>query len=242
MSEDCDRFFLAVVCLEDSRPLRPRVVCSTLNRRFRHHLKLCHRFCAKTDGSSYAVISCITTTDDKDMFAFCQFIWNFFEVAVEKCLCDHSEEVYCEIDPFCLSSRHFDVTRVGRSAGKHDSVILFQQVFCLDVLAYVCIEDKFYPLFFHETDPSVYYRFLQFHVRNTVAEKSARAVASFIDCNTVASSIELLCCCKSGWTASDHGDGLAGADIRFLRLDPAFFVSGLNDRSFVFLCGNRLSV
>ena len=189
MSEDCDRFFLAIVCLKDSRPLRPRVVCCTLNRRLRHHLKLGHGFCSQTDRSSYAVISCVTTTDDEDMFSFCQFIWNLFEVAVEECLCDHSEEVYCEIDPLCFSSRHFDVTRVGSSTGKHNSVILFQEIFCFDVLAYVCIEDKFYSLFFHEADPSVYHRFLQFHVRDTIAEKSARTITSFINGNAVSTSV-----------------------------------------------------
>ena len=37
-----DRFFLTIICFEDTRPLRPWIVCRTLCRRLRHHFQLCH--------------------------------------------------------------------------------------------------------------------------------------------------------------------------------------------------------
>ena len=133
--------------------------------------------------------TCITTTDDQNIFTFCKFIWNFGKVRIQQRFCYLSQEIYCEIDSFCIPSRNFDVSWIGCSAGKDDAVELFQKFFCFDLLSYVYICNEFNSLFFHKMNSSVNNSFVQLHVRDTVAEKSAYTVFSFKYSYTVASSV-----------------------------------------------------
>ena len=50
VSEASDALFLAIVRLEDARPLRPRVACGAFLRQCRHHLQLCHARTAQPDA------------------------------------------------------------------------------------------------------------------------------------------------------------------------------------------------
>ena len=69
-SEHGDGFLLAIVGLADSRPFRPRVVRLSVIRQFWHHLQLEHALAAKTDGCTYTVVSCVSASDDHDIFIF----------------------------------------------------------------------------------------------------------------------------------------------------------------------------
>ena len=139
MSEYGNGFFLTIICFEDTRPLRPWIVCRTLCRRLRHHLKLCHRFCSETYTCTYTVVTGITTTDDQHMFIFCQFIRNFLEIRIQQSLCYLSEEIYGEINSFCFSSRGFNISWIGCSTCKDDTVIFLKKFFCCNVFSYICI-------------------------------------------------------------------------------------------------------
>ena len=138
--------------------------------------------------------------------------------------------------------RNFNVSWIGCSAGKDDAVELFQKFFCFDVLSYVYICNEFHSLFFHKMDSSVNNSFVQLHVRDTVAEKSAYTVFSFKYSYTVTSSVQLLGCCQSGGTASDDCDGFTCTHFRDLRSYPSVLVGCLDDRTFIFFCGDRFSV
>ena len=67
MPEDADGLLLAVIDLQDLRPLRPRIRRGTLDRRLRHHLDLGHRLRALANRGTAAVVSSITATDDDDV-------------------------------------------------------------------------------------------------------------------------------------------------------------------------------
>ena len=67
MPENADGLLLAVIDLQDLRPLRPRIRGCTLDRWLRHHLDLGHRLRALADRGTAAVVSGVTTTDDDDV-------------------------------------------------------------------------------------------------------------------------------------------------------------------------------
>ncbi len=77
MSEYCDSFFLAIVCFAGL------LATAAMDWMARFPLAALasslagHGFGTQTDRSSDTVISCITTTDDQNIFSFCKFIWNF---------------------------------------------------------------------------------------------------------------------------------------------------------------------
>ena len=127
MSEHSDRFLLAVVCLADSRPLRPRVCLCSLIRSFRHHLQLKHRLCPMPDRSSDTVVPRISAADDDHIFSFRRNVCSVFKLHIVRpeCFRRRLQEIYCKIDSLCIPPRSFDITGMRRSAGKDDAVILF---------------------------------------------------------------------------------------------------------------------
>ena len=189
MSKYCNSLFLAVIGFQNLRPLRPRVGRCSCYRRLWHHLKLCYGFCTKTDGSSHTVISGITTADYQHMFASCLFIGSFGEIAVQKSFGDFFQEVYCKINSPCISSRHFNITGIGSSAAKDYTVKFLQKLLCCNIHSNICICYKFHTLSFHQLQPSVDHRFLQFHIWNAVTKKSADPVTSFEYSYIVTSSV-----------------------------------------------------
>ena len=80
MSPESNCFLLTIVCLADSRPLRPWIHSASLIRKFRHHFQLKNGFCTMTDRRSNTVISRIATTDDNYIFALCRNIFAFFQL------------------------------------------------------------------------------------------------------------------------------------------------------------------
>ena len=242
MAKHCNCLFLAIVRFEDSRPLRPRIIRCTFYRRLRHHFKLCNRFCSKADTCSNTVITGIATTDHKYMFIFCKFIWRFFKIGIQKCLGNFSKKIYSKVNTFCFSSPNFDVSRIRCSTCKDHAVIFLKKFFCSDIFSDIGIQNKLHTFFFHQMNSSVYDRFFQFHIRNTVTEKSARSVTSFINCNTVSSSVQLLCRCQTGWTTSDYCDRLSCTNAWNLWFYPSFLPRSFNDCSFIFFCRYRLTV
>ena len=242
MTENSNGFFLAIVCFQDSWPLWPRIVCGTFYRRFWHHLQLCNRFCSQTDAGTYTVISGITTANDQNILILCQFIWHFFKIRIQQSLCNLRKEIYCKINTFCFSSGNLDISRIRSTTGKDHSVIFLKKFFCCNVLSHICVQYKLHTFFFHQPDPSVYHPFFQFHVGDTITEKSTCPVTSFINSYVMASPVQLLRCCQSGRTTSDYCYRFACTDCRFLWLYPTFFVCSLYDGFFIFFGGYRFSV
>ena len=68
MSVYCYSLLLAVICLADLWPLRPWIVRCPAVWRLWHHLKLDYVYSALTNRCSNAVISCVTTADNKNIF------------------------------------------------------------------------------------------------------------------------------------------------------------------------------
>ena len=242
MAEYCNSLFLAVIGFQDLRPFRPWIGRSSCCRRLRHHLKLCYRFRTQTDGCSHTVITGIATADDQNIFALCKLIWEFCKICIQKTFCYLLQEIHCKVNSLGISSRNLDISRMRSSAAEKDTVIILQKLFCSDVNTNIDIGNKFHALLFHQLQSAVNNLFLQFHVRNAVAEKSSDTVVSLKYSYAVATAVQLLCCCQSGRSASDNCDRLSCTDRRNLRFYPSFCIGSLDDRFLILLCADRFSV
>ena len=69
----------------------------------------------------------------------------------------------------------------------------------------------------------------ELEVGNAVAQQAADAVVLFVDGDGVAGATELLRGGKTGGTAADDGDALAGVVLGRLGMDPAFVPCALDD-------------
>ena len=131
---------------------------------------------------------------------------------------------------------------MGSSAAEKDTVVIFQKLLCCNVHPNIDIGDKFHAFLFHQFQSAVDDFFLKFHIRDTVTEKSSDTVVSLKYGYAVSATVQLLCCCQSGRSASDDCDRLSCADRRDLRFYPSFCIGCLNDRFLILLCADRISV
>ena len=126
------------------------------------------------------------------MFIFYKFIWRFFKIGIQKCLGNFSKKIYSKVNTFCFSSRNFDVSRIRCSTCKDHAVIFLKKFFCSDIFSDIGIQNKLHTFFFHQMNSSVYDRFFQFHIRNTVHKQTAYTVGTLEYSNRVTSLIELV--------------------------------------------------
>ena len=176
------------------------------------------------------------------MFAFCKLIWEFCKIGIQKAFCYLFQEIHCKVDSFCISSWNLDISRMGSSAAEKDTVIIFQKLLRGNVHTNVDVGDKLHAFLFHQFQSAVDDFFLQFHIRDTIAEKSSNTVVSFKYGYAVTTAVQLLCCCQSGRAASDDCDCLSCADRRDLWFYPAFCIGSLDNGFLIFLCADRISV
>ena len=240
MSEYRNRFFLAVIGLADSRPLRPRIGCCSLIRKLWHHLKLRYGFCALTDCCSDTVVSGITATDDDNMFALC--INPALFLAGKDMLGGARQKIYRKIDSLCFSTLCLDITRIGCATGEDHTVVFLHQICCLNVFSDICVDNKLHALFFHNLLLAVNNPLLQLHVRNTVHQKASDMIISLIYRNGMTAAVKLIGCCQSGRTGTDDCNLFAGSSLWRLRPHQVVGITVLDDRILICLAGNRCIV
>ena len=125
MSEDADGLLLAVIDLQDLRPLRPRIRRGTLHRRLRHHLDLGHRLRALADRGTAAVVSSITATDDDDVLALRVDDAEGMLALLVEGLRLARQVVDGVVDAVrLLDERHVQPARLLRATGEDDRVIV----------------------------------------------------------------------------------------------------------------------
>ena len=131
---------------------------------------------------------------------------------------------------------------MGGPAAKNHAVVFFFQFLAGNIFSNVCIADKFDAGSLHDFDPSVDDALVQLHIRNAVAQQTADSVMTFIDRYAVSAFIQVPGCRQSGRTAADDRDLLSGAYLWFFAFYQTIRVSIFNDRTFIFLRGNRFCV
>ena len=237
MSKDGNRLLLTVICLADSRPLRPRIGCCTLIRKLWHHLKLCDRLGSLTNRRSHTIISGISTANNNDILTF--GIYPALFLAGEYMLCRTCQEIHSEVDSIGFSSLCLDITWIGSTACKDHTVIFLQQICCLHIFSHISIDNKLYTFFFHDLLLPVNHPFFQLHIRDTIHQKTTDMIISLIYRNGMTTTVQLVCCCQSGRAGADHGNLFAGACLWRLRSHQIIGIAILDNGVFVCLAGDR---
>ena len=135
-----------------------------------------------------------------------------------------------------------DISWMGGPAAKNHAVVFFFQLLAGNIFSNVCIADKLDAGSLHDFDPSVDDALVQLHIRNAVAQQTADSVMTFIDRYAVSAFVQVPGCRQSGRTAADDRDLLSGAYLWFFAFYQTIRVSIFNDRTFIFLRGNRFCV
>lgn len=112
---------------------------------------------------------------------------------------------------------------------------------CRKYLSNICVADKLDAGSLHDFDSSVDDALVQLHIRNAVAQQTADSVMTFIDRYAVSAFVQVPGCRQSGRTAADDRDLLSGAYLWFFAFYQTIRVSIFNDRTFIFLRGNRFA-
>ena len=131
---------------------------------------------------------------------------------------------------------------MGGPAAKNHAVVFFFQLLAGNIFSNVCIADKLDAGSLHDFDSSVDDALVQLHIRNAIAQQTADSVMTFIDRYAVSAFVQVPGCRQSGRTAADDGDLLSGAYLWFFAFYQTIRVSIFNDRTFIFLRGNRFCV
>ena len=91
------------------------------------------------------------------------------------------QEIYCKINSLCISSRHFNITGIGSTTGtgSHGHIVFNSSSAVISTPTFAFLLQISHPLLPSASDPAVDHRFLQLHIRNAVAKKSADPVIFF---------------------------------------------------------------
>ena len=241
-AEDGDGFFLAVVGLADSRPLRPRVVRLSLIRQFRHHLQLEHALAAQADRGSDAVVSGVAAPDDHDVFILGVDIFLVGKVGVQQAFGGGGQIVHRKVNTLALSARHLDVPRVGGAAAKNDGIVFFFQLLRLDIHTHIDIGLENDALFFHDIHFSLNVDFLQLHIRDSVHQQTARTVGTLVNRHGMSAHVQIMGHRQARRAGAHHGNLLAGTHCRRFRSGKSPLIGPLDDAQLFFLDIDRITV
>ena len=262
MTESVNSLFVAIIGLQNLRPLRPGIGFCPFCRGLRHHFQSRHRLTAVPDHRADAVIAGITSADHYHILTFCtDEILTLqkrlhvsgirilpasgfrIESLIQKASGCGGQEVHCVINAL-----DFVRIRTGKgacllgAAGKNHSIIGIQKLLCGDILADIHPGFKFHALCFHQLLAAVNDALIELHVGNPIHEKPADPVLPLVNCHKMSSVIKLIRCRKSGRAAADDSNPLAASDRRDSRLDKSVCICSLNHKKLIVMDRNRFSV
>ena len=102
------------------------------------------------------------------------------------------------MNALCLSAFGLQITRLRCAAGQNNGIKIFQNLISRNLFADIGIGSKKNAFFGHEFHTSVNDRFIQFHIRNAVHQKTADSVRAFKDRDKMTSFVELVSGGKPG--------------------------------------------
>ena len=242
MAEFGDRFFLAIVGLADSGPLRPGIGRKTVVRRLGHHLQLGHRCRAQADRSSHTVVAGISAADDQHVLTFCRDKFSVFKIGIQKTLGGGFQEIHRKIDSLGIPSRRLDIPGIFRSSAEDHFVVFLQELIRFHIHAHIATGDKPDPFFFHNIDFPVNILFLQFHIRDPVHQETAYPVVSLIHRHRVSSAVQLVGRRQPRRTGADDRHFFACAYLGRSGVGISHTVGIFNNRKFIALAAHRVSV
>ena len=149
--------------------------------------------------------------------------------------CHPRQIVNGKIDSFCLSSGSADIAGMGGAARENDPVKLLPQLCRMDVFADINSRLENNSLFFHTFYFTFDYRFVKFHVGDSVHQKSSRIIFPLEYRYQMSPFIQLVGRRQSRRAGADNGNRLTGAHFGRLGVHQPVFVSVFNNSVFIFL-------
>ena len=130
----------------------------------------------------------------------------------------------------------------ARADRQDDRVMLASICGRLDLAADVDAVQELDALGLEQRDAPVDDPLLELEVGHAEAQQAAGRLVALVDDDVVAAAVELVRRGEPGRARADDGDGLAGAERRRLRLDPALRERALDDRPLDLLDHHRVVV
>mmetsp|Transcript_25629 Transcript_25629/g.37475 ORF Transcript_25629/g.37475 Transcript_25629/m.37475 type:complete len:205 (+) Transcript_25629:585-1199(+) len=204
---------MPVVHAIHSRPLRPRIIRGPFHGRLWHEFEVRNRLASVSHRCTDAIRSCITTTDYNHVLSGGSYEVVFFPSGLECSFLGHKQpllilrqEFHCKMDSLQLSTRDRQVTRLGGTKAQDKSIHVCTEFIYVNVLPNVCTRDKLDPFLAEEIDTTFDGLLLQFHIWNSIHEKSTNPILAFINRNLVAHLVQLIRSRKSSRTRSNHSN------------------------------------
>jgi hypothetical protein len=235
---------VTVVNTVDARPLRPGVVVGTLRRRLGKQLEVGNGLGTVTDGSTNAIVTSITTTNDNNVLVLGGEVSSIGELGVEERLGVLVEELHGVVDTLKLATLDGQITgnsctssdddRIGLSTkiGKGRVALLANSHTGLEINAFSS----------HEVGTALDNALVKLHVGDAVHEQTTKTVGTLVDRDQVTSPVELIGGSKTSWARADNGDLLASADLRRCGDHPAHLEAAVDDSALNALDTNRIFI
>jgi hypothetical protein len=221
---------VTVVDTVDARPLRPGVVAGTLRRRLREQLEVDDVLGTVTNGSTNAVVTSVTTTNDDDVLALGGDVCLVGKLGVEQRLRVLVQELHGEVDTLEVAVGDRKIARHGGTRRDDHGVVVFLERLQGDVaLADEAAGDVLDTLGGHEVDTTLNDVLVELHVGDTVHEETTNTVGTLVDGDLVAGLVQLIGSGETCGTRTDDGDGLARTPLRRSRNHPAHLEATIDD-------------
>ena len=150
-----------------------------------------------------------------------------------------SKIIYCKINSFGFSAGCFDITRIGCTTCQDHAVKFLQQLFGFDIHTDIHTGLKYDAFFGQHVYFSFNDSFFQFHIWDTIHQKSARTVGTLKHSNTVSTFVELVSRCQSRRTGANDRYFFTRPYFRRFCLHQSVGIAVFNDRIFIFLNCDR---
>ena len=150
--------------------------------------------------------------------------------------------VHRQMDAMQLASGDQQVPSLGCAAGQTHRIEVGEEILRRIVYPNVNAGTESYPFLDHQVDPAAHHRFVQLEIRNAQRKQAPDIVGPLQDRNPVAGAVELLSRRQAGGARADYRHPLAGAVLRWFRLDPALVKPPVGDFFLNVLDGHRVRV
>jgi hypothetical protein len=235
---------VTVVGPEDTRPLRPWVVASTLSRGLGQQLEVDDGLGAVTNRGTNAVVTSVATTNDDDVLVLGGDVGVVGKLGVEEGLGILVQELHGIVDTVQVAVGDRQVTSDGSTSGEDDSVELAaERVKSLRaLLADSDTSLECDTLSGEEVNTALDDLLVELHVGDTIHEQTTAAVGALVDSDGVTSLVELIGASKTSRTGTNDGNGLARAVLRRRRHHPAHLETAVDDSTFNRLDADRILI
>ena len=140
-----------------------------------------------------------------------------------------------KINTFGISAWSINITRVWSTTSQNDAVKFFFQLIGFYIHTDIDTGTENNPFCFHYFYFTFYYRFVKFHIRDSIHQKSSRIILAFKYGHAVSTFIQLVSSRKSGWTGTYNRYFFACTDFWRFWSHQSVFITIFDNGIFIFL-------